>query len=229
MELQPLYTVKVTCPYCENQFSTSKVRPSFKYAVRTDTDFCRYYKNENPDFYVVRLCPECGFASSENSADKLSDRQKADFADQISSRWTHRDFGGHRTLQDALETYKLALLCAQTIGDKERVVASLLHHIAWLYRYDGNEEQEQRFLAYSLESYIRVFEVEGVGANDARLLYLIGELNRRLGRYAEAVKWFSRVIQDKKIVDSSMIRASREQWAAASEQMLAEKTETTQK
>lgn len=223
MTLEPLYKIKVTCANCENEFETSRVRPSLKKAYRTDTDFCGYFKNENPDFYVVRVCPECGFASTENSVENLNERQKSDFRTRISCRWVRRDFGEHRSLNDALETYKLALLCAQTIREKERMIASLLHHIAWLYRYQGNEKQEKRFLAHSLDSYIRVYEVEGVGANDARLLYLIGEINRRLGRYNEAVQWFSRVIQDKKIVDSAMIRASREQWTAVREQMKAEK------
>ncbi len=34
-----------------------------------------------------------------------------------------------------METYQLALLTAQTIGEHKRVVAGLLHHIAWLFRY----------------------------------------------------------------------------------------------
>lgn len=223
MVLEPLYTITVTCGNCDHPFTTSRVRPSFKKAVRTDTDFCGYYKNENPDYYVVRVCPKCGFASTENSAETLNDHQKSEFRSKIASRWIKRDFGGSRSLEDALEAYKLALLCAQSIGERERIIASLLHHISWLYRYQENEEQEQRFLTYSLESYIRVYEMDGVGANDARLLYLIGEINRRVGRYSEAVQWFSRVIQDKKIVDSAMIRASREQWAVLREQMLAEK------
>lgn len=115
------------------------------------------------------------------------------------------------------------MLCAQIIGERERIIASLLHHIAWLYRYQENQEQERRFLRYSLESYIRVFELEGVGANDAKLLYLIGEIHRRLGQYQEAVQWFARVVQDQKIVDAAMIRASREQWRVASEQLREEK------
>ncbi|OAB48567.1 hypothetical protein PBAT_02730 [Paenibacillus antarcticus] len=217
--LEPLYSIKVTCLSCEHEFMTSRVRPSFKKAVRTDADFCAYYKNENPDFYVVRVCPKCGFSSTENSAVKLSDKQRAIFKDKINVRWIERDFGGQREWDTALETYKLALLCAQTIGDTERIIASLLQHIAWLYRYKGDHEQELRFLKFSLESYIQVYEKEGVGANNAKLLYLIGELNRRVGNYNEAVQWFSRVINDKKIIDAAMIRASREQWSVLREEM----------
>lgn len=225
MTLEPLYSIKIACYYCEHEFNSSRVRPSFKKAIRTDSDFCSYYKDENPDYYVVRVCPKCGFASTENSTERLNDSQKKRFADKISSRWIERDFNGHREWEAALETYKLALLVAQTIGEKERIVASLLHHIAWLYRYRGDEEQEHRFLKYSLDSYIKVYELEGVGANNARLLYLIGEMNRRIGEFSQAVKWFSRVINDKNIIDAAMIRASREQWGVLREQMLARKLE----
>jgi hypothetical protein len=220
LELEPLYQIKVTCIHCQNEFSTSRVRPSFKRAVRTDTDFCSYYQKENPDYYVVRVCPSCGFASTENSVPRLTDRQRTLFQEAIGSRFNQKDYGGRRDWETALETYKLALICAQTIGETERIIASLLHHIAWLYRYKNNVEQEKRFLQFALEAYIRVYEKEGVGGSDARLMYLIGELNRRVGKYNDAVKWFGRVINDKKIMDAAMIRASREQWALLREEMM---------
>ncbi|AIQ70896.1 DUF2225 domain-containing protein [Paenibacillus graminis] len=218
-ELIPLYTIKVICCNCEHEFTTSRVRPSLKKAVRRDADFCSYYKDENPDYYVVRVCPDCGFASTENSADKLADWQRKAFREQVGSRWVRRDFGDKRSWEIALETYKLALLCAQSIKDKDRIIASLLHHIAWMYRYQGDVEQEQRFLRYSLGMYIKVFENDGIGGNDARLMYLIGELYRRIGEFSNAVKWFSRLINDQKIMDAAMIRAAREQWALLREQM----------
>ncbi|AIQ49216.1 hypothetical protein R70723_27395 [Paenibacillus sp. FSL R7-0273] len=221
-ELIPLYSIKVICINCEHEFSTSRVRPSLKRAIRRDADFCSYYKDENPDYYVVRVCPSCGFASTENSADKLAEWQRKAFNEQVGSRWQSRDFGGKRTWDTALETYKLALICAQCIQDKSRIIASHLHHIAWMYRYTGDSEQEQRFLRFSLEEYIRVFENDGMGGNDARLMFLIGELHRRVGEYAKAVRWFSRLINDQRIMDAAMIRAAREQWTLLREQMRGE-------
>ncbi|WP_379130384.1 DUF2225 domain-containing protein [Paenibacillus sp. sgz500958] len=218
-DLIPLYSIKVKCTYCEMEFETSRVRPSLKKAIRRDTDFCSYYKAENPDFYVVRVCPRCGFASTENSLDRLSDIQRNAFRDQIGIRWVPREFGSSRNWEMALETYKLALICAQSIKDKDRIIASLLHHIAWLYRYKGQKDQELRFLQFSLEAYINVYERDGIGGNDARLMYLIGELNRRIGKFPEAVRWFSRLINDQRIMDAAMIRAAREQWGVLREQM----------
>ncbi|MBW7476539.1 DUF2225 domain-containing protein [Paenibacillus oenotherae] len=211
--MEPLYSTSITCICCESPFQTSRVRPSFKKASSRDSDFCSYYKNEiNPDYYVVRVCPKCGFATTENGNDELNERQKQQYYDRVGVHWTMRDYGGKRTLEQALECYKLVLLCMQVVGGKDRIISGILHHIAWLYRYKGQQEQENRFLRFALESYIRVYETEGVSLNNAKLMFLIGELHRRLGEPHEAVRWFSRVVNDKKIVDASMIRACREQW-----------------
>ncbi|MFC5702877.1 DUF2225 domain-containing protein [Cohnella faecalis] len=217
--MEPLYQITVTCICCDASYSTSRVRPSFKRSIRSDTDFCSYFKEINPDFYVVRVCPYCGFASTESFGEKLKETQKNAYYEKIGKQWKMKDYGTERTEQEAMECYKLSLLTAQVIGERDRVIAGLLHHIAWLYRYAGQKEQELRFIAFAKDAYIRVYETESVSYSNARLLYLIGELNRRLGNFHEAVRWFSRVIHDKKIVDASMIRASREQWTAIREEM----------
>jgi Uncharacterized protein conserved in bacteria len=211
--MEPLYLSKVSCSCCDTSFTTSRVRPSFKRPYKTDSDFCGFYKDGiNPEYYVVRVCPECGFASTENSTSRLSDKQRSNYWEQIGKQWRQRDYSGERTCEQALETYKLALLCAQVINESARVTASILHHIAWLYRELNNEEQEIRFMRFALDAYVRVYETEGASLNNARLMYLIGELNRRTGNANDAVRWFSRVVNDKRIVDSAMIKACRDQW-----------------
>ncbi|MEO3946828.1 DUF2225 domain-containing protein [Gorillibacterium sp. CAU 1737] len=217
--LEPLYQVTEVCGYCETEFRTSKVRSSFKKAAHTDTDFYCKFKTVNPDFYVVAVCPFCGYAFTENFSSGLSPEFRTRFELTVRKNWQGVDYGKERSWEEALKTYKLALLCAQIKQEKERVVAGLLHHIAWLHREKGDVEQEKRFLQLALEEYIKVYEREGIHVNNARLMYLLGELNRRLGRYNEAVRWFARVVNDKTIMDSAMIRASRDQWAAARENM----------
>jgi len=222
--VEPLYRVKVTCLCCETPFETSRVRPSFKKVVRTDTDFCTHYKDVNPDYYVVRVCPACGFSFTESFSPNLLPVRKKQYLDTIGSKWqSKRHYSGERDAAMALETFKLALITGQTVGEKERVMASILHHIAWMYRREGKEEEEKRFLEYALDAYVRVFETDREASNSARLMYLIGELNRRLGRFNEAVRWFSRVVHDHSIMDAAMIRASREQWQVIREELESEK------
>ncbi|GKU76019.1 DUF2225 domain-containing protein [Paenibacillus sp. L3-i20] len=211
--MEPLYESKISCICCETIFITTRVRPSFKKATAVDSDFCGHYsKGTNPDFYVVRICPKCGFASTENGFASLTESQKQSYNTRIGLNWRGQSFSGERSAEQAMMSYKLALLTGQATDAKDRVIAGILHHIAWLYRYENNETEEKRFLTFALEAYIRVFETEGISLNNAKLMYLIGELNRRIGQDQEAVKWFSRVVNDKKIMDAAMIRACREQW-----------------
>lgn len=223
--VEPLYEISVTCTFCTNTFKSMKVRSSFKKASKSDTDFCIHYKGINPDYYVVRICPFCGYAHSENFSDKWTSAQREVFYEKVSQNWSMRDYCRERNWDDALQSYKLALLSAQIKNEKSRVVAGLLHHLAWLYRIKGDWEQEERFLTFALEAYVNVFETEGMDLNNARLMYLMGELNRRLKRFPDAVKWFSRIINDRKIMDAGMIRASREQWITTREDMLAMRLE----
>jgi uncharacterized protein (DUF2225 family) len=225
MMVEPLFQVAVTCTNCENSFQSSRVRPSFKKAKQTDSDFCVHYKEINPNYYVVRICPFCGFASTESFSNKMTMVQKNLFNERVATYWSMREYGGERTWEDALQSFKLALLCAQIKEESSRVVAGILHHIAWLYRYNGVKEQENRFLQFALDAYVSVYEKEGMDLNNAKLMFLIGELSRRLKHYGEAIKWFARIINDRKIVDAAMIRAAREQWVVTREDMLADKLE----
>jgi uncharacterized protein (DUF2225 family) len=223
--VEPLYEISVTCTYCTNTFKSKKVRPSFKKASKTDSDFCLHYKDVNPDYYVVRICPFCGYAHTENFSDKWTPGERAVFHEKVAQNWSMRDYCKERTWEDSLQCFKLALLSAQIKNEKSRVVAGLLHHLAWLYRIKGDWEQEERFLSFALDAYVNVFETEGMDLNNAKLMYLMGELNRRLKRFPDAVKWFSRIINDRKIMDAGMIRASREQWVTTREDMLAMRLE----
>lgn len=219
--VEPLFKINVRCSHCKYAFQTSRVRPSFRKGMGTDSDFCVHYKDHNPDYYVVRVCPACGYSFSESFTDSWTDTQAAEFKARVANQWGERDYGGERSWEDALETYKLALISAQIKGERERVVAGLLHHIAWLYRYKEQDDNEQKFLKFALDSYTIVYETEEMDYNNVRLMYLLGELNRRLRNYHEAVKWFSRIINDKRIMDAAMIRQSREQWIVTREDMLA--------
>ncbi|WP_028546839.1 DUF2225 domain-containing protein [Paenibacillus taiwanensis] len=228
MELEPLYELKATCPACDHIFVTSRVRPRFKHATQVDSDFCPHYAEEslNPDYYVVQVCDACGCATTEHALKRWNDKQLSLFKSKVASQWKGKDYSGERSWEIALETYQLALLTAQTIGESKRVVAGLLHHIAWLYRYKQDEVQEQRYLRFALQAYIAVFEGDGSELNDARLIYIMGELYRRLGEYNDAAKCFARLIHDRGIMDAAMIRAAREQWAVMREEMTNQKLET---
>ncbi|UHA74654.1 DUF2225 domain-containing protein [Paenibacillus sp. 481] len=225
MIIEALFQIDADCPYCEHTFKTSRVRSSFKRPYKMDSDFCPHYKEDrpNPDFYVVRVCPKCGCASTEHATKRWLPHQRVAFEAKVAKQWQSREYGGERSWEIALETYQLALVTAQAISESQRVIAGLLHHMAWLFRYRGAEELEKRYLQFALDAYINTYEQEWRDQNDAKLIYMIGEMHLRLSQYNDAAKCFARIIHDKRIMDASVIRAAREQWVVMRERMAADK------
>ncbi len=212
-----LFQVKLKCPVCGESFSTTRVRSSRCAVDRRDSDFCVYYKEHNPIFYEPVVCVRCGYAAMYSSFDEISKEDIRDLLVNIGAKWSPRDFGGERSIQEALDSYKLVLLCSQlrkgvTVGE----FAALCMRLAWLNRIKGNREEEKRFLGYALEHYMSVYDTGIMPENmdEVTLIYLIGELNRRVGNGREAVEWFSRAVSHQMSKEKPLIvKMAREQWS----------------
>jgi hypothetical protein len=184
-----------------------------------DSDFCVHYKGVNPMFYDIYVCPHCGYAALADRFDKIDVEGKKAVLQNTTPNWTSRDYGGERTLEQALECYKLALLCAQLKRDKPSELAALCLRIAWLYRFSQDEQEERRFLQAALDEYVAAYERQtDNNVNEMNLLYIIGELYRRLGNAAQAVQWFSRVVNHKDRENNPLlISMAREGWQSIKE------------
>ncbi len=215
------YKKKMTCDFCGSNYETTRVRNGAKKILRTDTDFCSHYRGVNPDYYTVRVCPYCGYASTENFEEGFKLKLRQEFELKVASNWRYKDFGGERSWEEALMTFKLALHCAQVRNEGFRIISSLLHRIAWMYRYKGDEAQEKRWLGYALDKYMDWFSHEDLGDRQVKVFYLIAELNRRLGQFSEAGKWFAKVMNDPTMAskDPLIAKQAREQYAVLREEM----------
>jgi len=222
--LEPFYEKKMTCVFCGKPFNTLRVRSRFAIPYKMDSDFCPHYRtgNYNPHFYFVNVCPECGFAFSEEFNDQFPIGSKEVIRVQITGHWTRRDFGQVRDIQQALESYKLAILAGSLKKEKNTVLAGLCLRLAWLYRSENNLEQEKRFLGLALNTYEESFvhsDFTGTSMSELKILFMIGELSRRLGQFKKAVSYFSMVIQHKDAKDEiKIVTMAREQWRVAMEE-----------
>jgi uncharacterized protein (DUF2225 family) len=214
---------ELRCPHCEGVFSTTRVKSSVPVTLKRDADFCTYFKHPetNPILYTVQVCPTCGFSYTDQFRTEFTRREKKLIEEQIVAKWTPKMLGGRRSPVEAMVTYKLAIFSASLTNQCHSVVAGLLLRLAWLYRYEGNQEEERRFLELALneyeQSYIHSdYEVGDKEMSEVKVLYLIGELARRLGELDKAVRYFSRVAELKnKTMEQGIIRLARDQWQLA--------------
>lgn len=224
ISLDSFYEKKIECVLCSKPFTTLKVRSRFAISYKTDSDFCPHYRagNFNPHFYFVNVCPECGFAFTEEFSDQFPKGTKEIISVQITGHWTKRNFGQVRDFQQAIESYKLAILAGSLKKEKNAVLAGLCLRLAWLYRSENKLEQEKRFMGMALNAYEESFVLSdfvGTSMSELKVLFMIGELSRRLGQHQKAVSYFSKIVQHENAKDEQkMVKMAREQWRVTMEE-----------
>ncbi|UTR09127.1 DUF2225 domain-containing protein [Evansella sp. LMS18] len=182
----PFYDKKIICSLCGNAFTSKKIRSRAIRVEKAESDFCLQHKDStlNPVLYEIYVCPECGFAFNEQFDDNLSAEAEEVFRLKISSNWKKQSYGEERSYEEAAKTLKLALLSAEQTVQTPVVKAGLCLRLSWLYRYMENEKEEARFQRHA-RSFYEVSYTEGDFKNksmtEITVLYLIGELSRRVG------------------------------------------------
>ncbi|MCA0971779.1 DUF2225 domain-containing protein [Halobacillus litoralis] len=217
-KLTPTFDREVQCTYCEYSFTTTKIRSRFIRPVSTDTLFFTTYEDPdiNPLLYHVHVCPYCGYASNDQFSTSIPLHLRKVIQNNLSSRWNHQDFTGKRSYKKAINAFKLCILTALLKEEKPVVLAGLYLRTAWLYQYTEDPEQVERFMRLALVTYEKAYEQDRLDdpkMTPLKVLYLIGELHRRLGHDREAIQYFSKVIEKKKdFIDPKVVEMARDQW-----------------
>lgn len=223
-QLHPLYDKKYTCSMCDKTFTTKKVRSRFVKVLSYDTDFAPVYaeESENPNLYYVNVCPHCGYSFTEEFGNYFPPGTKTAITEKICSQWVPRDFSSERSLQEAANTFKLGAYCSSLKKEKHIVTAGLYLRLSWLYRLLKNDEQEFRFLKIALNEYTESYstgDYKGTQVSEIRLMYLIGDLSKRIGNTQDAVRFFSRVIEkQRQSAEPQVVQLAKDRWAEMREE-----------
>jgi uncharacterized protein (DUF2225 family) len=220
--IDSLYNKSLVCPVCQKKIEVTKVKAKDCIVSSRDTDFCVYYEGVNPIFYDVWVCGNCGYAAQGEKFEEISDRDVKAIKEGITRHWKSRSFTGERDIEKALEAFKLALFNLTKMDAKPIDYAKVCMRIAWLYRMK-EDKREMEFLRYALKYYSETFENERfpVGKLDEyTCMYMIGELERRVGNYNDAVVWFNKVISSPEARKNKLlIENAREQYHLTKEKM----------
>lgn len=203
-----LYDKNVTCPVCRSEFFARAVRTNGYKLKARESDFYIKYDLINPYFYDILLCDTCGYAAMKSDFDKLRKNQIELIQKNISPKWNSRKYPEVYNVDIAIERYKLSLLNYTIMGSKASKKAMNCLKIAWMYRITGDVSNERLFMEQALIGFKDTYFNEDLpvyGMNRYTIMYLIGELNRRLGNHEEALRYFGEVITalgaDRKIKD----------------------------
>ncbi|MBS4173939.1 DUF2225 domain-containing protein [Bacillus sp. FJAT-49736] len=217
-QLSPFYEKSFECYLCKGTFTSLKIRSRFVKVDYYDKDFCPNYKTKelNPVLYNIYVCPHCGFSFSDEFSKHIIPVIKSELIEKVSNHWVHQDFGQNRSIQQAINAYKLASYCAVIKQEKKVTIAGIFLRIAWLYRLLEKEQEQQRFLQIAVQEYKDSYINEdflGTQMSEMKLLYLIAEILRRTDQYDEAVYYFSKVIEKQSsATERTIVEMARDQW-----------------
>lgn len=217
-EVSELYDKKIKCPVCNNQFTTKKVRTSKLKLIKRDADFLSYYEGENPLFYNVFVCPNCGYAALDEKFNKIKPREKEKIKNTISIKWNERNFSDKRTVDEAIDTYKLALLSGEILEYSKYDLGNICLRLCWLNKIKEDKEEEDRFAILARDLYRQAYTTESINMGTTTLSYLIGELSRQIGDREEALNWFNTTLRSPDIKENvALEKIVREQWQLTKE------------
>ena len=222
-----LYNKKVNCPVCNKEIVVTKVKSKSVKVKSRDTDLCVHYEDLNPLFYDIWVCEFCGYSNFQEKFETILSREIKAIKDNISGHWASRSFSGERTIDTAIETFKLALLNYKVRNGKNSDIARICLRIAWLYR-SKNDTKELDFLNFAVEAYRTAYEKERFPIDrldEYTCMYIIGELYRRLDKYEDCLQWFSKVISSSGAKNvPNLLDMTRDQIQLAKDAMASQKS-----
>jgi uncharacterized protein (DUF2225 family) len=227
--LEILYDKKAVCPLCGAKFSSKKIRSRYVKTERMDTDFCQVIAPDDPNplHYYVLICPECSYGFFEDSA-QVPAGLRAE-VERILKEWriSHtKSYCQERTLYDVIATYRLAITLADIVNEAQINRAGLNLRLAWLFRGQKDYLREEAYLKEALKHYELSYvnsDFNKTNTTEMQLLYMTGELHRRLKNYEEAVRYFSMTVHhDDRSRYRKFVEMARTQWSLAREEHMQE-------
>ncbi|WP_312193456.1 DUF2225 domain-containing protein [Exiguobacterium sp.] len=216
-----LYLKKCTCPYCLKTTETKRVLSRHIRVASTDFDGFIRHQGDNVYLYEPVQCSHCRFFFHE-SFGKLSPDVRATLQDHILPTLPVLPFAGtERTIEQAIQLYKLCLYTAQVTEQKPAIQAMLGVRLSWLHRLTGQQNEEQLWASRAIEKYVPLYDnytsVKESGIPEDVLLLRIADLYAVTKEKDTARLWYSRLFQSKTATDK-IKKDARTHWEWVQEQ-----------
>lgn len=216
-----LYTVDKECPVCKHSFPVTKVRSKLQ-MIKQDSDFCTYYKEINPNYYTIWVCPHCGYAAQDSYFGEQSPAAVDKIRKFLDARQVSVNFSGIRSHEQAIATFKLAIFFAEMTSMLPSRLAGLYLKLGWLYREVQQEEEEQLLLNKAREYYEQATLKERFpigNMTEITVEYIIGELYRRTGHIDQALSYLGKVVGNPQAkLERRILEIAKDAWHQAREQ-----------
>ncbi len=208
-----IFEKSYTCPVCDHEFRSRKVRTGKVRLIGADSDLRPKYQGVDSLKYDAILCPKCGYAALDRYFSFVMSGQAKNIKEKISANFQYQPEADKvYSYDEALTRHKMALLNTVVKNGKNSERAYTCLKMAWLCRgkrellmqgeYKKEEvseliEEEKELLTNAYEGFEAAFGKEDFpmcGMDEYTMMYLLAELARRIGRNDEAKRYVSKVL-----------------------------------
>ena len=205
----------IQCPVCDRKFKTLTVKTGKAKRLEPDEDLRPRFQGVDTIKYDVAACPFCGYSASHKDFERLSSTQIKWIKEGVSANFkSTKDVSyPEYTYDQAVDRYKLALVCAMTKKAKLSEKSYLCLKIAWLRRTqyglikDDTPEalvtkknvktEWDGFYRQAYEGFVKASETEtppfaGIDANT--LDFMLANMSMYFKDYSTASKLVSRLL-----------------------------------
>lgn len=229
---ESIWEKEVSCPICGNSFITHNYRTKSLNIINKESDFHEIYEVINPLVFDMWVCPECYYAAKKEDFENIDVKLIERFVKDRSLRKKiaeNADFKLMRNYETGIISYELAINCYENRKPSSAFLGSLYLKAAWIAREKGDSDKEKKYLtevAARYEQSLSVGEKTGGQLSELGLIYLLGEIYRRVGDIDKAGKYFMRVISDVESKnEKAILRMATDQMELVKETKKAEEME----
>lgn len=201
-----VYSKEIDCPVCGNKFQAKIIRRSRLRLEKIKDNLRKIYKNFEPIWYRIRVCPDCYYAApgvkfndiSKSNKKKVKSNFK-DFIEKKISGSFQIGYSNPRFLNEVFNSYYLNIACYGFIdAEKEQVAASWLR-LNWLYQDQGEEELAAKASKNAYQN-LRDFYYNSNNQNlnpqiKEKLSLLLADLSIKHGSYEEAISILDKIVR----------------------------------
>lgn len=204
----------MVCPVCSTKFGSLMVCSTNR--VGQDTDFRPHVAGSDPLPHYVHACPHCFFAAFEGDFEE-AEPEVRDFVLGGGVEGVGAEAEPAGSIRGSSK-YLLASVCYERDSRATRLrIADLYLRASWCSRAEGDALRERQCQIEAVGRFEAALAADEVArGQEQSVVYLVGELYRRVGRYELAEVMLERAAQfDASLRDERLARLARQQLEVA--------------
>lgn len=203
------------CPVCDKTFTSKVMKTGRAKLIGSEADLRPKYEGIDAVKYDVEMCPRCGYAALSRFFPNITSGQAKLIREKISINVKVPQHNGEiYTYEEAMERYKLALVCAVVKRAKTSERAFICLKNAWLVRgykeyllenkrnlelIPSFDKQENEYLENAFKGFAEARQAEifpMCGMDESTVDYLLAVLAIRFKKYEVATKLVSDILSN---------------------------------